>query len=284
MEYKNQHWITEAYLKAWRDHLTPNGAFVWVVTKNDHKVFSKAQRTLFSESDFYTTYDESGKRNLELERELKKIEDKFILLRDRKLQQHKPLSGEDRKTLALFISSIYARTKRQKEEGKEIWKDYIEMVDGLPIYLSSAIKQMPEYRDVVNLHSKQPMLFHLFSFINTTAPHLYQMRCVIYETNTMPGIITSDNPCLWFDPSVYNPHHPKTYFGIGSPSLNIILPVSPKQFLILKNTRGDGYVDLQKNPEDEEEFVDLINCFTASNCEEYIVVNQKTYKEKWFEE
>jgi hypothetical protein len=284
VKYKNQHFVTESYIKAWCDPQTPNGAFVWVVSKKHRAVSRKSPRSLFAEEDFYTVYDSKGQRILELEHKLQEIEDKFILLRDQKLQNCCPLTPQDRKTIALFIATIFARTKRQKEEGQQIWKEYLDFIDSLPPDLSVRIKLTEEYKQVQSLHSTQPMPYHLFHFVNMTAPYLFLLNCAIYETQTNPGIITSDNPCFWFDPAVYIPSVPITFFGIESPTLNILLPISPKQYLSLQRNGPDGYFDLHTNPETEMELVDLVNGFTATNCEDFIVVNRKTFKEKWFDE
>lgn len=285
MEYKNQHFITEAYIKAWCDPQTPNnGAFVWVVSKKHHIISRKSPKSLFAEEDFYTVYDSNGKRILELEHKLQEVEDKFILLRDRKLQNHHPLTPTDRKTIALFISTIFARTKRQKDESKQIWKEYLDFVDSLPPDLSIRIKSTEDYKQVQMLHLSQPMPYHLFHIVNLTAPYLFLLNCAIYETETSPGLITSDNPCFWFDPAVFISSKPKPFFGIGSPTLNILFPVSPKQYISLQRNGPDGYIDLHENPESEVELIDLVNGFTATNCEEFIVVNQKTFKPQWFDE
>lgn len=166
MEYKNQHFVTEAYLKAWCDPHTPNGAFVWIVSKKDRSISRKSPRSLFSESDFYTIYDAGGNRNLELERQLKDVEDRFIVLRDKKLKRHLPLTFSDRKTIALFASTIFARTKRYKEEDKQIWQDYIDLIETLPHELAERVKQTEEYKKVRDLHKDQPMPFRLFTFVN----------------------------------------------------------------------------------------------------------------------
>jgi len=281
MEYKNQHFVTESYLKAWCDPTTPNGAFVWVVSKKDRRITRKSPKSLFSEDDFYTYYDSSNKRYLELEHNLKDIEDRFIQLRDGRLKQHIPLNPKDRQTLALFASSTFARTKRWKEDGIHIWQDYIEMVDSLPKEISKTIKASKDYQAVIDVHKDQPMIFHLFQFVNVTAPYLYQMNCAIYETKSIPGLITSDNPCFWFDPAVYNPDLPLTYFGIGSPTLNVILPISPNQYISLEKNGVDGYIDLSMRSE-EIEIIDGLNNLITMNCDELIVINSKTFKEKWF--
>ena len=283
MKYKSQHFVTESYLKAWCDTETPNnGAFVWIVSKKDRTIRRKAPKSLFAEENFYTVYDSYGNRVLELEHKLDEIESKFIKLRNQKLQNHIALTPDDRKTIALFISTMFARTKRQKEEGQQIWKEYLSFIDSLPKDLSANIKRTEEYKQIQSLHLEQPMPFHLFHFVNMTAPYLYFLNCAIYETNVNPGLITSDNPCFWFDPAIFDSSQPITFFGIGSPTLNILFPISPRQYLSLERNGPDGYIDLNTNPETEIELVDLMNRFTATNCDDFIVVNQKTYKEKWF--
>lgn len=283
MEYKKQHFVTESYLRAWCDPTTPNGAFVWIVSKKDRQIARKSPKSLFSEDDFYTYYDSGNKRYLELEHKLKEIEDRFIQLRDEKLKHHIPLTLKDRQTIALFASSTFARTKRWKEDGIQIWRDYIEMVENLPKEISLMIKSSKDYKDVVKVHKEQPMIFHLFQFVNITAPHLYQMNCTIYETKTKPGLITSDNPCFWFDPAIYNTNLPLTYFGIGSPTLDVMLPISPNQYLSLKKNGVDGYIDLSTRPEEENDMIDTVNNLMVANCDELIVVSSKVFKEKWFE-
>ena len=284
MEYKNQHFVTESYIKAWCDPQTPNGAFAWVISKDSRIINRKSPKSLFAEEDFYTVSDSSGQRILALEHKLHEIENKFILLRNRKLQKHQPLTPQDRRNIALFIATMFARTKRQKEEGKQIWKEYLEFINSLPPELSMVIKHTEEYKQVQSVFLTQPMPYHLFHFVNMTAPYLFLLNCAIYETKTKPGLITSDNPCFWFDPAIFGSSYTFPFYGIGSPTLNILFPISPKQYLSLQRNGPDGYIELQTNPNTEIELIDLMNGFTATNCEEFIVVNQKTFKEKWFDE
>lgn len=283
MEYVNQHFVTEAYLRAWCDPSTPNGAFVWVASKDGGSIRRKSPRSLFAAADFYTTYDLDGNRVLDLEHKLKQIEDRFVGLRDTKLRNHEPLGESDRMTLALFAATAFARTKREKQGGQQIWRDYLDMVDELPPELSQAVKKTQEYQDVLRLHKDQPLLYHLYLFVNTAGRYLYYLNCAIYETNLKPGLITSDNPCIWFDPSVYDLTQPLTYFGVGSPTLNIIFPISPWQYASFEQRGPDGYKDLSSMPEIEEGIVDSINAMTVANSAEQIVVSEKALKPSWFQ-
>lgn len=274
MKYKNQHFVTEGYTKAWLDPESPQGAYVWVFSKKLKAIFKKSPKTFFSEIDFYTVYDNNGNRILELEHKLKEIEDRFLLLRDNKLKIHEPLLPDDRLTIALFVSSMYARTKFQKDIQKEIWEELLSDLDKLPEDLANFIKESPEYNQITALH-KQPMPFNIFNFVNISAPYLYRMNTCIYEINDIPGFITSDNPCLWMDPTLLYPSEPKTWFGLGSRKLEVILPISPTQCISLMTGGFDGYREI------DTEFAKNIEGLIVAQAQEKVVINKKIIKEGW---
>ncbi len=283
MNYKNQHFVTESYLKAWRDPKTPNGTFVWTVSIDNHSIQRKSPRSLFAEEDFYTFYDTNGNRILELEHKLHDVEDKFIKLRDQKLQKHQSLTQGDRHSIALFISTMFARTKRQKEDNKEIWREYLDYIDSLPSELKEFIKQSEEFKQVEFMHLEQPMPFNMFHLVNMFVPFIFRMNCKILETKTNPGFITSDNPCILFDPKIYSSTPPTIWHKLlSSPSVEVIMPVSPKLAISLEWNGFDGYIDLHRKPDIEIEAVDSVNNLSTLNAEEFIVINQNSYKQEWF--
>jgi hypothetical protein len=171
---------------------------------------------------------------------------------------------------------MFARTKFQRDVQREIWQELLDSVDELPREIASIIKETPEYKRIARLH-QQPMPSHIFLFVNIVRPILLRMNCTIYETTIQPGFITSDNPCLWIDPSILYPNEPVTWFGLGSPILEIILPISPKQCIRLVRRGPDGYHVADK------EITEAVEALVVANAEEYIVVNQKFFKEEWFE-
>ncbi|HLF91007.1 MAG TPA: DUF4238 domain-containing protein [Anaerolineales bacterium] len=279
MDYKNQHFVPKSYLKAWCDPKTPNdGAYVWVVSKKDRSISRKSPSSLFSETDFYTVYDSFGDRILELEHKLQEIESKFILLRDSKLQKYQLLTFSDRRSIALFISTMYARTKIQKADNQQTWEEYIEYIESLPEALSARIKQTIEFRTVQEFYKTQPMPFHVFHFVNMTAPLLYFMNCAIYRIDQNPGFITSDNPCLW----MFDHTSPQSSSDFVSPKPSIVLPISPKQYISLEPRGPDGYLKLSDDPIVESDLVDQVNSLLVANADKYLVVNQKTFKDTWF--
>ena len=181
---------------------------------------------------------------------------------------------DDRLTIALFVSSMYARTKFQKDIQKEIWDELLSDLEKLPEDLANFIKESPEYDRIKALH-KHPMPFNIFNFVNISVPYLYRMNTCIYEINDIPGFITSDNPCIWMDPFFIYPLEPKTWFGLGSRKLNVILPISPTQCLSLMAGGFDGYQEI------DTEYAKIIEELILAQAQEKVVINKKIIKENW---
>lgn len=279
MKLKNQHFVTASYIRAWTDPSTPDGAYVWVIDKKNQESRMKSPKNLFVEPDFYTVYDSAGNRILELEESLSRIESDFMSMRRNKLERQEPLTPNDRQIIALFVSTMFARTNFQKQDQKEMWQSLLDKIETWPAEISEQIKQTSNYEVVRQLHI-QPMPFHMFHFVNLVAPYLISMNCAIFETDTTPGFITSDHPCVWFDPAVYDPEAPVSFFGVGSPTLDIILPVSPSQLISLKPNGPDGYFSF----EDNVQAVDQLNRLIVMNSDEFIVLNRESPRPYWFEE
>ncbi len=106
MEYKNQHIVPQSFLKPWIDPDVPEGyePYVWLISKDGKTTENKAPKNILSETDFYTVYDADGKRNVELEKRLSKIENDFIQIRDTKLFKNIPLDDNEFLSVLIFIS------------------------------------------------------------------------------------------------------------------------------------------------------------------------------------
>jgi len=92
MQKKNQHVIPECYLKAWCDPGTPLGQepYVWRVSRDGTEMKNKAPRKIFVSSHFYTISLPDGTRELGVEDNLQKLEDRFCRLRDQKISKQSP--------------------------------------------------------------------------------------------------------------------------------------------------------------------------------------------------
>ncbi|MFZ2198417.1 MAG: DUF4238 domain-containing protein [Thermodesulfovibrionales bacterium] len=274
MDYKKQHIVTAAYLKEWCDPRTPTGytPYVWLVSKDGQSVDNKAPQNIFNGKDFYTVFDDYGNRNLELEHYLHKIEDDFLAAR-KSIQAKRPITDIELQSIVVFIASTFVRTKLQKREQKGIWNDL------LIIYQKMGIdRNMPElYKQIENL-KVQPLPYHITNFLNITVPVLLKMKFTIMVTSRATGFITSDNPVIWLDPSIWLTNKPLSFFGLESPYLEIILPLSPNFLAQLTWNDPEQYLFVDSQPE----IVNEINKLMVDFSDEYVILNHDKPNQYWF--
>jgi len=246
----------------------------------------------------YTLVGADGKRNLVLEHGLGQLESKFCIVRDTKLETRQRLNDDERLILCAFVAAMDARTTARRDHHKAQWGKSVELMDRM----QEKIKNFtPEEREQARRRSRiektlsdnsvtlsgeevrriasQPVQEMLTATINTLAPRLLAMDMVVIETNTEPGFITSDNPCVWFDPEAYKRPPMFQTPGLGYETTEITLPISPNQMLIFRQKLRfpELYTLLPLN------VVDELNRRTRFNAYEYFVVNSNTKKDWWFD-
>jgi hypothetical protein len=191
-----------------------------------------------------------------------------------------------------------ARTKARREHTAKDWGRMVTLVDNMreraktftPEERASA-QRVAEINRIVSRDSPtiseeevrrvaaQPMQEMLWATIQALAPLLMMMDMAIVETSTWPGFITSDHPCVWFDPEAYK--RPPLYQvpALMFESTEISLPLSPQQMLIFKRNFGSvrGYIDVQ------EYVVDELNRRTRFRAHEFFIVSSNEKKARWFD-
>ena len=132
MEYKDQHFIPQSYLKAWCDPTTPPGQdpYVWRFTKDGAEVRCKPPRKIFFQKDLYTIRAADGGRDLWLEQGLSELEGRFAEVR-RKTFDGQPLDDDDRLILVTFVAAMPARTPKQIEHTRDQWKNVLDMMNDM---------------------------------------------------------------------------------------------------------------------------------------------------------
>jgi len=281
MDFKNQHFVTEAYLREWCDPETPQGydPYVWIVSKKDRIAKRKSPKKIFSETDFYTVTDSDGTRNVDLEKALQKIESNFIAVQRDKISRHMPLDDREMVVVSTFIATMFARVKHQRDQQIEMWQELLGKINKAPKEVLTVLKETETYNRINNIKN-QPLPYNIVNFANIAVPFFSRMSCEIIETETKPGFITSDNPCFIIDPAIYTPNPPMSWIELfSSPTVEILFPLSPQQLISLKPTGPDRYLSVDK----VTEAIDEINKIIVGNSEEFIVLNQKEFKDAWFE-
>jgi hypothetical protein len=131
------------------------------------------------------------------------------------------------------------------------------------------------YEDVKRIVDK-PMESMLIPMIETGTPLLMGLDFLVL-TSVEPAFITSDYPCVWFDPEAYK--RPPLYQqpALIYESIEITLPVSPHQLILLNRRQLSGYRGVP------DRIVDEYNRRTRFGCSEYFVNSSNAMKPIWFE-
>ncbi len=296
---KNQHYVSEFYLKAWRDPETPQGAYTWMASKDGSSMERKSPSKIFYETDLYTL-ETDGNRDLSIEKSLTQIEGDFSEIRRNKLKKGLKLNVQDKIIICAFAAAMYARTPASGERWKPLWNDFANQTADLmrkmtewkqnttPEQLKSYVPAMSSkdsttmtYDEIKEI-ADEPVKSLFPSQFKILTPLFSKLDIAILETSTNPGFITSDDPCVWFDPQL--PNYPNLAGrALISPTIEIHLPISPSQCIFL-NRRGErGYINLSKfGPIREIKSVTEINWRTRTKSNQYFIVNQKTMLAKWF--
>ena len=286
-----QHFVPECYLKAWCDPKTPNGftPYVWKFSKDGKSVKNAAPHNIFKESEMYTIRMPDGSNDYRLEHGLHDIEDHFVRIRDNKLSHREELSEEEHILLLAFVAAMHGRTRTQRNHQKAQWGRVFDVIQKMKKWAETATPEQRRAAASLSLPSKdkkdgltyeqveklatEPMQHLLFQFIEAEVPLLHKLNFAILQTSNTPGFITSDNPCVWYDPKWYL--RPPIYQApaLMYPTIEITLPVSPKQHLLLNRAGIEGYVDAN------DQAVDDLNRRTRFECHEHFIVNKKAI---WF--
>jgi hypothetical protein len=125
--------------------------------------------------------------------------------------------------------------------------------------------------------AEHPIQTLLVSMVEVETPPLVGLDFLVVETSLPQGFITSDAPCVWFDPKGYK--RPPFYSqpALIYPSIEITLPISPRQMVVLNRRGLNGYstVSWQRGLDD-------LNRRIRFCAHEYFIANSGAKKDIWF--
>jgi hypothetical protein len=125
----------------------------------------------------------------------------------------------------------------------------------------------------------QPIQEMIGPTIQIVMPILARMHIAVLCTNDALGFITSDHPCTWFDPEAYKLQPIYRSPSLGSRTIEVTLPISPKQCLFIShNPACTGYIDIAQRTVDE------LNRRHIAHCDETFIAHGQTTRPEWFEE
>lgn len=214
----------------------------------------------------------------------------------RKLNQKQSLTPQEHLVLCMFVAAMTARTKAYGEYQSSQWQKALDLGEKVQSAFENASpeerKQMSaalaspyaDKEESMSMDDVRELVEHPIQSMLTPnvvqlAPLLYKKHFLIIETIDSVGFITSDNPCVWFDPANYQNPRPFGAGGLISPTLEITLPLSPNQMLLFggKLIISGAYI-----PENDIKMVENLNKRTRLFADKFFVSNCPTISPAWF--
>src|SRR5262249_20567573 len=155
---------------------------------------------------------------------------------------------------------------RMREWAKTATPEQKRAASGLP--RSAADRSRSFTYAQVKAMAEHPLQTTLVPMIEAETPRLLQLDLAVVTTSTGQGFITSDTPCVWFDPEGYKRPPFFQAPALMYPSIEITLPVSPRQLVMLNRQGVTGYFVAS------DETVDDFNRRTRFHCADYFVTNR----------
>jgi hypothetical protein len=293
---KKQHFVPQCYLRAWCDPETPvdQEPYVWRFSKDGSDARRKAPENIFHETDLYTITMPDRGRDLRLERGLSQLEGEFVKIRDSTLAREQPFEAREHAVLCTFADASRVRTPTNRDHLADMWGQLLAKADNMiewaktaPPEQRRAADSLPRsgndegrsfsYEEVKTL-ATTPLQTSLSVMVAAEAKLLSRLQMIVLTTSEATPFITSDNPCVVFDPEACK--RPPMYqgVGLGFRSVQVTLPVSPTQLLLLRHgPPASAYVRVS------EPVVDDLNRLTRAHCTEYFVTNGNTTRPIWFD-
>lgn len=289
MSHKKQHYVPACYLKAWRDPACgPNDSWLWLFDKDGSNARKKGPSAIFTERDLYTI-QEPGGRDLTIEHGLAQIEDRFARIRNSKLSRQRDLTADERVWLSMFVASAQFRTVSSRDHQAKQWGHIAKIGEDMernmkaappgkrigPTAPPSSPNESFTLEQVQRLAST-PLQIMMEPMLSATTPLLAQMKIAVLCTDDPVGFITSDSPCHWIDPEAYK--YPPFYRspGLAVRTIEVTMPVSPQQCLLLTWEGPTGYI-----PADET-MLNRVNWMQRGLCHKEYIVRKEFKHEYWF--
>ena len=267
-EKKKQHIIPKCYLQAWCDPNTPAGQlpFIWRISKDGSSKQKRSPKKSFTATDMYTIQLPSGDRNLVIEDTLAKVETDFVAVLA-KVRERQKLDDTDRARLCIFSAAMHTRTVSMGRHWKKQLSRLHEVV--VDLELSNKLKPVRSLETARLVEFAHPDV--IARGLRLEAPVLFRMQMSILVSDDEFGFITSDRPCVWFNPRGIAP-------GLAQKHIEVTLPLTPHHLLFISHTIGAAeYIDVDQNMLDET------NRLTRAYCDEEFVSWKGETRQKWFD-
>lgn len=266
---RRQHIINEAYLAHFCDaSLDPPQ--VWVYEKHprmfeDFEKYEPATRTPHNvcvQRDFY----EGGDMPINaVEKALSKIEGDFESVVQNKLMKREPLTPQDNRAIAMYVSMMRARTEGTKANLDAFCDRMIARIEAMERQHNIPPKTSTEWKE-----AKENNEMFIINIIESQALDIYQLASwVVLVNETFADgwhFITSDDPMCVYDFELMN-----SFYGVPawSKTTEVTLPVTSTIALV------GNYLDISGYEKAHPNEIEEVNNRTLSHAKKAMYSSRK---------
>lgn len=290
---KKQHFVPACYLKAWLDPEAPRGAkampYLWMFDRDGRNPRNKPPEKIFRETDMYTQLAADGTRDLRLEHGLSGLEGKFTAIRTSKFNFRRPLTDDEWTWMCFFVTVAHVRTPALRDHMWDQFRNARTRIEEMmgevaaesapPTFPPAEGRAVPVTPELLDSMVQDPLPMMLSTSVQAVLPILLTMQRFVYWTDDPLGFITSDNPCMWFDPTAHRLPPMRRGVGIQNRNIEITMPLSPQQCIVFSHSLfSTGYVQADRA------MVDAINHRHAWYAPTTLIACRNEVREEWFEQ
>lgn len=256
-EPKRHHYVPQFYLKNFAD----SAERIWVYDRKTKEYRHQNVKDTALKNHYYRV-EKGGKYHTEVEKLLSEIEG-LAAAAILKLENHEPLTENDRLHICLFVAlqktrvpdfekgtnemeeKMYRRITKElfssvevAEEAINKYKDEVAAIGGGSVDAQQLFEFVQEDRYRVEI-PRQNTIRAMLKIADHLMPYFMQMDWILLRAADGAAFITTDNPFTIFPPAWYNPN---SFLGVGvlTRGAKKSVPLSPKSALFFLD-RGSRY-------------------------------------------
>jgi Protein of unknown function (DUF4238) len=272
-----QHRIHNCYLRAWLEPVTPTGqkAAIWRIPVRGNEpgeAYRRSADKSFRSPDVFTVTLEDGTKSYHLEQALGRLESDFTQILQH-IRRDEELTVLQRMKLAMFTAAMMGRSKSHTEHMQSQLTRVADQVEALERARGVKLKQSTAWRNYIE--GMAPDL--VIQSVKNATPFLFSMQQFILTANDELGFITSDAPCVMYNPKSHT--FPPFYRspGLAQKDVEIILPLTPQHLLAYRHG-----VPVARTVEVSQATVDEMNRYQVFFAGEEIVSWKGETRPAWF--
>lgn len=278
---KRHHYLPRFYLNNFSPNKKPG--FIWTYSRDWKIPKFISTKDVAVEKNFYTFTDKDGNKNVLVEENLASMESDVAPIIKKIIQRKLDFTRKEKDELMSFIALLVTRIKYFRDlinsnkevyykemydiisGNKSLWKKrlkgYNEKMDkNIEMSYEEAVKELTGFENKELEIRREDHLNLAFKIAYPMANRFSRMQWSYLYANGSKKFISSDNPV-----AASLPGQPKgTSFGLGTPGVNIFLPISSNVCLLGREI-GNGIDYDIRNRE-----VDHINGLVIARAHKYI--------------